>query len=223
MNFVKDICTGKKDEYIHQQFIRYGKGEYDRLLFTIKKRKNLSIKSSFDFANEFVRIIAENINENVKVTGKIIASADFESEWNFKEYSKRMGIYYGEIDEEFTPKKLKEFYEKFKNKSILINFTGDKYKLKTKNNPPKPGSAVKDNFCSAALPLELLEEFNFDFGKDFSEAKIIHKLKIEEVVVPKEYLNDFAQARLHGIRKGKLIREIDLDGNKIVKEYKLEV
>jgi hypothetical protein len=223
MNFIKELCSGKKGEYIHRQFVRYGKGEYERLLFSIKKGKNLSIKSSFDFANEFVRIIAENIDENIQVSGKVVGSKDFESEWNFSSYSKRMGIFSGEVNEEFTPKKLKEFYDKFNTKTMLLNFKGEKYKLKTRNNPPKPGSDVKDDFCSAILPLELLGEFNFDFGKDFLEAKIVHRLKIEDIAIPKEYVNDFAKARLYGIRKGKLIREIYLDGSKVIKEYKLEV
>jgi hypothetical protein len=36
-------------------------------------------------------------------------------------------------------------------------------------------------------------------------------------------MNDFAKARLFAIRKGKLIRQINIDGEQVKKEYKLEV
>lgn len=222
MNFVKDLCSGKKDEYIHKQFIRYGKGEYERLFFTIKKGKILLIKSSYDFTNDFVRIIADNLNEKVEITGKIVGTSDFEKDWEFSAYTKRMGVYSGEFSGTFDQQKLKKLFEVFKNRHMLVNIKGANFRLSCGKSLPKPGGNVKDNFCSAALPLNLIDEFCFDCDKEFNVLKIKTKLIIDDVVVPKEYLNDFAKARQFGVRKGKLIREIDIDGKQVIKEYKLE-
>lgn len=222
MNFVKDLCSGKKDEYIHKQFIRYGKGEYDRLFFTIKKGKILLIKSSYDFTNEFVRIISDNLDETVEVTGKVVGTSDFEKDWEFSNYAKKMGVYSGEFSGKFDQKKLKQFFEIFKFRHMLLNIKGANFRLSCGKSIPKPGGNIKDNFCSAALPLNLIDEFCFDCEKDFNLLIIKHKLVIDDVIVPKEYISDFAKARQFGIRKGKLIREIDLDGKQVVKEYKLE-
>ena len=222
MNFVKDLCSGKKDEYIHKQFIRYGKGEYERLFFTIKKGKILLIKSSYDFTNDFVRIIADNLNEKVEITGKIVGTSDFEKDWEFSAYTKRMGVYSGEFSGTFDQQKLKKLFEVFKIRHMLVNIKGANFRLSCGKSVPKPGGKIKDNFCSAALPLNLIEEFCFDCDKEFNVLKIKTKLIIDEVVVPKEYLNDFSKARQFGVRKGKLIREIDIDGKQVVKEYKLE-
>ena len=67
MNFIKDVCEGKKDDYIHNQFTRFGMGDYQRFFITIKKGKKLAIKTSFDMVNELVGMIAELATENITV------------------------------------------------------------------------------------------------------------------------------------------------------------
>jgi len=62
----------------------------------------------------------------------------------------------------------------------------------------------------------------FDYNKDFSKAKIKHTLIIEELVIPKEYMNNPALARVNAKRKGKIKRIIDLDGKTFEKEIKFE-
>jgi len=223
MNVVKAVCQGKKDEHIHRQFVRYGKGEYERFLFTIKKGKNLSIKSSFDFSTEWVGLIAQHLDEEIDVKGKIITNYDFSNEIDTVTFSKRGKLYTGEISEIYKPEDLKKLYDQFRDHWLLLKMQSNRFKLKAKNSLPKPGGTIKPDFCSATVPLDLLDEFAFDFEKNFTVATIVHKIIIDDVIVPKEYLNDFAKARLMGVRKGKLIREIDLDGKKIVKEYPLEV
>ena len=43
MNFIKKIFTGKFDETVHRQFIRFGKGEYRRrALLNLWKTKNIN-------------------------------------------------------------------------------------------------------------------------------------------------------------------------------------
>ncbi len=223
MNFIKGVCNGKKDEFIHKQFVRLGKGEYERFLISLKIGKKLVVKTSFDMSNFLFYLVANNANEDVEVSGKIIANYDFESEVETVKFSKRGKLYTGELKKTFSPKELKELFDKFKMQYMLLNVKGKDIKMKSGKSLPKPGGKLKDNFCSATVPLELLDEFAFDFDKNFKKATIVHRIMVDDIIIPEEYKNDFAQARIHAIRKGKLIREIDLDGSKVVKEYDLEV
>lgn len=225
MNFLKKIKEKNFDEEVHHRFTRYGKGEYERLYFTITKGKdNFKVKSSFDFANSFVGMISDNMKEDSEVSGKIIANWDFKDELGIEptKYSKRGKLYTAELKSvTLNPKQLKELYEKFKYHALLLSIKSEHFKLTTKGNLPKPGGQIKENFCSATLPLSLLEEFLFDTKQDFKEAKIKHRILIEELEIPQEYSNNFEQARFHARKKGKIIRELELDGKKETKELEL--
>ncbi len=224
MNWLKALCEGEKNEYIHKQFTRFGKGEYERFLLSIKKgKKNLQVKTSFDLANLLVWFISQNVDEDLAVSGKIIANYDFESEVESVKFSKRGKLYTAELNTTMSQKALQELFEKFKMYHLLLTIKGSDVKMKAKGSLPKPGGALKDNFCSATLPLDLLKDLAFDIEQEFTKAVIVHRLLIDDVVVPEAYKDDAAAARLHAIRKGKLIREIDLDGTKVEKEYALEV
>ncbi|MBU4456016.1 MAG: hypothetical protein KKA65_00800, partial [Nanoarchaeota archaeon] len=76
MSFIKEIFEGKANDSIHYKFVRYGKGEYERLLFEITKSKNnFRVKSSFDFANDFIKII-ENINKTIQSNINYLSELD---------------------------------------------------------------------------------------------------------------------------------------------------
>ena len=89
-----------------------------------------------------------------------------------------------------------------------------------KSTPPKPGS-VKEKFCTLQvepkLAAPLLDAFLFDVKeRGFKKAEINHTFDIQDVVIPKEYENDYALARLHAKKKGKIKRKITLDGKEIL-------
>lgn len=214
MNTIKQIFEKKIDDDVHQKFVRFSKGEFIRFLINIKKGKNLKIKTSYDFANDLVAVIAENIDENAGIKGSILASWDFESELDFEviDFKKRGKLFSAILDTTLTKEQFKRLYEKFKAGFLLLDIESSKFKLKCGKNLPKPGKELKDNFCSATLPLSLLDEFAFDFSHDFNEASIIHIFKINEIIIPKTYGNDFEKARLMAKRKGILIREIKFNG-----------
>ncbi len=213
MNFIKKIFENRIDEETHRQFSRFGMGEYERAYVKISKGKDLKIKTSFEFSNDLVNIIASNSKEDLEVTGKIIADYDFQSEVSeLEDFSKRGKLFTGVLNTTLTPQRLKEIYEKFKLQHILLSLVSKDFKLKCAPKLPKPGGKVKDNFCSATLPLELIDEFAFDLGKDFKKAEIKHIYNIKEIIIPDEYKDDFAQAKIHAKRSGIINRIILLDG-----------
>lgn len=215
MNFLRSIFEGKQHSLMHDKFTRYGKGDYERLLFEIKKGKGLKIKSSFDFANDFVGIISENIKEDAEVSGKIIAARDFKDELGleFTNYTKRGKLFTAEINLKLNPQQLKALYEKMKEDFILLKIESNNFRLKTANSLPKPGGSIKPNFCSATLPLACLEEFAWDVKNDFKLLVIKHVLHITDIEFSKELMKtDPVKARLEARRVGMIERLIDTDG-----------
>ncbi len=225
MNFLKLILTGRTDGAAHSKFVRYGKGDYERFLFEITKGKaSFKVKSSFDFANDFIGIIADNIKDSASVSGKIIAPYDFKSEIDAicgtSGYSKRGRLYTAEISAELSPEQLRRIYEKFSQHFLLLNIRSNEFSLKVGKSLPKPGGAIKPNFCAASLPLNLLDEFAWDVKQDFKKLVIKHALKINDIIIPPELKNDPARARVEAKRKGTIVRVllIDGDGREIRKE-----
>lgn len=223
MNFLKGIFLGKTDEKSHGKFVRYGKGEYERLLFEITKGKNnFKVKSSFDFANDFVGLIANNIKEAASVSGKIIVPRDFQKEieaiCKTASYSKRGKLYTAEISAELSPEQLRKIYEEFSQNFLLLNIKSSEFSLKVAKSLPKPGGKIKPDFCSATLPLNLIDEFVWDVKQEFSKLIIKHVLNITDIAIPPELRNDPAKARLEAKRKGRILRIIEIDGKETRKE-----
>jgi len=122
-------------------------------------------------------------------------------------------------------------YEKYKDIFLLLNLECGNCSLKCKQNLPKPGSGKqsedeaemkKVDFCKAVFEKDLSEEFIWE-KKDFKEAEASHIFVIDELVVPKELENDYARARIEAKRKGKIIRELTIDGEKKIIEKGISV
>ena len=102
-----------------------------------------------------------------------------------------------------------------------------KVNLKMKSTPPKPGS-IKEKFCTlkvdSNLEAPVLDIFLFDCKeREFKKASIDHTFIIEDVVIPKKYQDDYALARLHAKKKGKIKRIVTFDGKEILsKELEFE-
>ena len=216
MNFIKKIFMNVSDEEVHRQLARFGKGVYDKkALVSIKKRKNLAVKTSFEFCNDLVGLIAENAKGEINVSGVILMFKEFK----FKEFdvSKRGKVYKCDIELKCSGKELLDICDLFKEGWLLFNLKIDNFSLKCKNSLPKPGGELKDNFCSASFDANFKDEFAWD-AKDFKDLKIIHKYEIRNISIPKEYEKDFAKARAYAKREGKIFRELDIDGRKSFSE-----
>jgi len=226
MNFLKQIFESGADDSMHHKFIRFGKGEYERFLFSIKKgKKNFKVKSSSGFANDFIKIISENTREKMDIKGEIIAPRDFEKEIEgvvkVAKFSRRGKLYTAELNTEMVPEQLRQIYELFEKNYLLLNINSESFKLKTKSSLPKPGGKVKDDFCSATLPSELLDEFAWDVN-GFETLEIKHILNITDIVVSAEFKNDPARARLEARRKGKITRVLKIDNKEEKRETDFE-
>ena len=232
MNFIRKIAEGKKDDWVHNQFTRYGRGTYEgKALVEIRRGKSSNtIKTGFEFAGELAYELAETIKGTTRVTGGIITIQKIAGEVPFEFAGEKQfaGVRTFLIDTDLSKEQIQDLFHKFDSALILLSFKTDKGEIKTKvknaksGKPGKEDSEPKADFCSFKTSEDrILKDFCFDIDQDFSRVFIKHTFEIEELEIPGEYKDDYKMARKAAIRKGKLIRELDIDGTKVTKEYSL--
>lgn len=220
MNFIKEIFQGKPSEACHRQFIRFGKGEYGgRAVLSLGKTKNIKIKSSFEFANDFV-LFAAGL-EDVNFNGNI---------WSREEITglhgqKKAGKWIYEVNN-FTSNQVKNIAGKVYY--FLLNADSQGIKLRIKSKLPKPGKAedkVDDKFCQIELDEKYYRAAKEDFFWDLPDGKKIrveHKFIIKEIILPKTNEKDFAKIREMAKRKGRIVRIANVDGKEVKTEKDFE-
>ncbi len=224
MNTIKKIFNNKVDDVVHHKMTRYGKGEYEKFLIDVKNGKNVSVKASWDWSNDLFEIIAENNKGNVDLSGKIVASYDFEKDLPCEAsgYSKRGKLFTAEFNTTVPSDVLKKIYETFKNHFILLKISSSNFKMKCGKSLPKPGGTLKPDFCSATLPASFLEEFVWE-SKSFKQASVKHIMNVKEIVLTPELKADSARARLEAKRKGVITRILTLDEKETKKEMEFVI
>jgi len=231
MNFIKKIFDGEIDEKVHVQFRKFSKGEFkDRGLVEIKKSKDgATIKTSFEFANDLVATIAQKIQGKTHITGAIICTSDLRNELGIeiKDMKQFMGVKNMQIDCEMSKEQILEICERFPAAFVLLSFSVNGTTLKIKPKSPKsakPSTSDKEakaDFCSVKTnDMNIVKEFAFDVDA-FKHLKIKHAFKIGGIIIPTGE-KDPEKIRLLAKKRGKIIRELDIDGKKIIKEVVLE-
>ena len=240
MNFIKKVFDGKIDEDTHVQFQKFSRGEFrDRAGIKVKKVKDTwTISTSAEFANDFVKALAQRIeNEKVKVTGAIISTSNLRDEPDFKkivpncDIKQFMGIKQFKIDNEFTGKEMLSLIEKFPKAFFALTFNtkqGESLKIKPKApksaKPKTKDEPAKPEFCKfITKDKEFMKSFVFE-KEDFKLAEISHDFLIQDIIIPEELKKeqDFAIVREKSRRKGKILRHAIIDEQKIETEKAFE-
>jgi len=237
MNFIKRIFDGKIDEFIHQQFQKFSKGEFgNRALIKAKNSSGkYSINTTQEFANELVRYLAEKLENNkTKITGVIVSTSNLKEEPEFRnilahcEVKQFMGIKQFKINDEMSGKSLIYLLDKFPKAFFALSFKVGEDELKIKPKAPKSAKPstktdekINPDFCKLKTKDKKVAE-SFVFEKpDFKLAEISHTFLITDLIMPKGE-TDFAKIREMSKRKGKIVRNAEIDGQKIVKEKEFE-
>lgn len=231
MNFIKKIFDELPDEECKLQLRRFGKGIYEnRALVDIAKGKKIKIKTSFEFANFFVRVLGNTIKSKTKITGGVITTKNLDFGFNV-EKKQFAGVKTYLFDKEFDKDELFNLMDKNNDLLFFLSFKTEYGELKCKVKTPKAGKPAKKDeeepkadFCVFSTgDLDFVKEFTFDVPYDFKKCFIKHKFLIEDLTILKEYENDFEKARMYAVRKGKLIRELNIDGNKQINKVDFNI
>ncbi len=230
MNFIKRVFDKKINEETHLQFQKFSKGEFiNRALIEAKNSNGkYTIKTSYEFANELIRELAEKIiDEKTKVIGAIVSTSDLTGKVNFKDKKQFQGVKTYIIEGEMTGREIIKLLDEFPKAFFGFTFDAKENSLKIKAKSPKSGKpgkgdeAPKAEFCNLkTTDKRIVESFVFE-KPDFKTAQIKHKFMIDSLILPKDE-KDYAKIREMAIRKGKIIREAEIDGQKKITEFELE-
>jgi len=228
MNFVKKIFDEKPDEFVHLQFQKFGKGEFkDKALISAKNSKGkYVIYTSYEFANEIVRMLAEKLGDKeTKVSGAIITTSDLTNQLNFKTKKQFQGVKNYAIEEIFSGKKIIELLDRFPKAFFALSFEIPEKDISVKIKPKAPKSAKpktkedkpKADFCKITTrDKEILKDFIFE-QQEFKQAKARHEFIITDLIIPSDE-KDYLKIREEAKRKGKVIRYTIIDGKEIKNE-----
>lgn len=232
MNFIKKVFDENIDSSVHLQFQKFGKGEFrDRALIKARRAGNkYTISTGAEFANGLVRIMAEKLgDEKVKVTGAIVSAHDLKGELDFKDVKQFQGVKRYIIDKELSGNEIIRLLNKFPKVFFALSFDvpQDETQLKIKPKAPKSGKPgkkkeekLKVDFCKLTTKDSEIAKFFVFENPGFKNAEISHTFVINEVIIPEGLKsgNDFARIREEAKKKGKIIREAVIDGQKIKTE-----
>lgn len=233
MNFIKKIfesADGKiEDKLVHMQFQKFSKGEFrNRAVVEGRKVKDkYTISTSAEFANELVRVVAENLGgKKTNVTGAIVSTNDLKSEIEFKGIKQFQGVKRYLVDTEMSGNEIISLLEKIPKSFFALSFESENFKLKIKPKAPKSGKpgkgeeAPRANFCKLITTDEkLARDFIFEVP-DFKKAAVNHTFMIEDIFVSDELkkTNDFARIREEAKRRGRILRSAVIDEKEMKSE-----
>ncbi|MFH0861207.1 MAG: hypothetical protein V1921_08390 [Candidatus Altiarchaeota archaeon] len=229
MNLIKSILEGRSDEWIHQRFTKYGKGEFKGPSVDVKVSKDVKLSATVDYVTLLEWVAAKNCSDDLNVNGTIIAKEDLKGKIDAFEVgrtSNKKGVYTAEVSGTIKAEALREAYDRIPGAYFLLNLTSKGCKIKTKTKLPKPGSGPDTGFCTATFDIGALADIKgeifFDHAGDFREASASHIYIIKELAAPAG-VKDPARIRLEAKRKGRIVRTVKADGVTKVTENEFSV
>lgn len=237
--FIKKIFEGKTDESVHLQFQKFSRGDFNNK--TLLKAKNSNgkfvIDTTSEYAGELVRAMGEKLGNNkAHVTGALISALDLTG-FKYEDRKMAMGVRKYIIDREMTGSEIVELCMKIPKAFFGLSFNAGEDELKIQAKSPKSAKGassakkenadLKINFCKLKTgDKNIVNNLIFDSEASgvWKKIEIKHDFIITDIVIPPELKNekDFAKVREGAHRKGKIIRELDIDGKKIKKEVEFE-
>jgi hypothetical protein len=231
-NTIKKIFSGKFDQGVHEDFIKYSRGLFSNkfLLQGKKQGDKWAIKTSAEYVNYIVRGCLEKANGNVKIKGAIISTLDMKASLPFEiiRVKQFMGIKQLLIDSESKVSDLLALMDKFPRAFYALTFSFPGGDLKVKAKAPKsakPAASgdkeVAPDFCTLKTTDQEIVKDLFFLEGDFKEASVNHSFEIKEIILPKGE-KDPLKMRENAKRKGIMKRIIEVDGKKEIKEANFE-
>lgn len=233
-SFIKKIFDGKIDEYVHIQFQKFSRGEFNERAMVRCKNSNgkYTIDTTSEYARELVRTFGEKLGNNkALVTGALVSALEI-SGIKFEGKSNVMGVKKYLINREMTGKEIVELCDTQLKAFIGLSFKVGEEELKVQAKSPKSAKGassakkedadLKIDFCKVkTTDRNVVNSVVFDKELvNFKKVEIKHDFIISEIVIPDSLKNekDFAIVREKSLRKGKIVRYLNIDGTTVKKE-----
>lgn len=235
-SFIAKIFSGESDNWVHQQFQKFGRGNYTyRALVNAKNSKgNYSVATGAEYVNEVVYSLAEKLGANkAKVTGVIVSTFKLSemplfhkllSGVDIKQFA---GVKQYVINHELSGTEMMSYLNGFPDAFFALSFSHGGTELKIKAKAPKsakPSTSEKApvaEFCKIKTSdAEFVKKILFDVH-EFKKAEISHTYLIDEIILAKNTKTPEEMRKL-AKRKGKIVRKVIVDGAEKVSEKGFE-
>lgn len=233
--FTKKIFEKKSDEFVHSQFQKFSRGEFnDRAMLKVKNSSGkYTIDTTAEYARELVCAMGEKLGDKkTLVSGALVSALDLEG-FKYESKSSALGVKKYIINREMSGKEIVDLCNLVPKAFFGLSFKVDDEELKIQAKSPKSAKGAssskkedekpKIDFCKVKTKdKNLVKDLVFDSEvNDFKNVEIRHNFIISDIVIPDSLKNekDFAKVREGAQRKGKIIRILKVDD----KVYRKEV
>lgn len=241
----------KNNFEIHRHFYRYSRGVFIGPALKFRQTSSrISLKGSFEYEDLLEELTLKTVSEDqIKVKGVLITGQDLTDtitdlglDWKLKKSTGKTKNYKAKFEGTYNKNILLESIETFRSTSyLLLNFNlNNNCKISTKARIPQPSKKkVADDdinkrvsFCTAYIPNNeknmkmIIEECFPDFKSEISDSwkslLLRNDYNIDKIEIPKD-LEDSRLMRIMAIRKGKLMRTLEIDGDSYEEQYSIVV
>ncbi|MHA2283273.1 MAG: hypothetical protein ACXAC5_20725 [Promethearchaeota archaeon] len=236
---------------IHRHFYRYSKGEFIGPALKIKKTNaRITLKGSHEYEDLILEVVANTISEDeIEIKGTLISGNDISDlitnlgfDWKLKKSTGKTKNFKANILSKTNQRTLLESIEALRKTSYyLISFNlNPTCKVTTKKNIPQPSQKKVEEddlnkrigFCTGIINNNeknknmvmkfALQDFISEIPEKWKNIIIKNNYRITDIVLP-DHVDNWGLKRILAIRKGKLFRSIDIDGEVLEKQYSLSV
>ena len=236
---------------IHRHFYRYSRGDFIGPAISITKTKaKITLKGSHEYEDLILEVVARTLPDDpVEIKGTLITGGDISElitelgfDWKLKKSTGKTENYKVDIIETVEKERFIDSIEAFRENSYyLMSFSsGPSCKVTTKKKIPQPSKkkaedddiAKRIQFCSGFLTNtdknnkliieSALPDFEGEIPDGWKKITLTNNYIIKEIELPKN-IKDTKLLRIMAIRKGTLIRTIDVDNEIIEKQYSIVV
>ncbi len=238
---------------IHRHFYRYSKGDFIGPALKITKTKTkITLKGTHEYEDLILEIIAKTISdqqESFEVKGKLITGMDLSEtitdlglNWILKKSTGKTKNYKADIIDQINKNQLLQVVNVFRENSyLLLSFIiNTTIKVTTKKNIPQPSKKKAEDddlskriqFCTGTISNtdanikmvldSVASDFKTDIPNNWKTIILLNNYNITEIMIPKD-IKDSRLLRIMAIRKGKMFRSINIDGELIEKQYSISV
>ena len=234
---------------IHRHFYRYSRGDFLGPALKIKTTSGkITLKGTHEYEDLILESVVNSIEDNIsnfEIKGNLVTGSDISKDltklgfdWKLKKSTGQTKNYKSDILDNVTKEQLLAGLKFFRSNSyFLISFNiNPSCKITTKKSIPQPSKKTPEDddltkrihFCTGYLKntkkniefiLEsTLSDFKSEIPNNWKSISILNNYKITEIETPKD-LKDSRLMRIFAIRKGKMIRSVEIDEEVYEKQY----
>jgi hypothetical protein len=250
MHFITKILNGTPDDFVHRNFLRYGRGEYPgpAAEISVTKAGKVKVRSTYMYQDlpALVMVTMAPV-ETITLSGLILgyepldeplAELGFQTDPSKKK--PRTKLYQSKLAGEYSIKQVANLYGDIQKLAFVFctlkTEMGWTHKPKTKIPSAQKQPPVNERlkFCTTTVPdgneflnevlKQLIPDFLGEIPLEFSKLQIENSYDIQDLIFPPDMKQlSSKEVRMKTKRSGILHRNLLIDGTEFVKKHPMTV